>query len=321
MNISDLKILVTGGAGFIGSHLCSFFLQAGVKQLVVLDDLSTGFKENIEPFFVYPHFKFIHASIVDKEICLQACEGMDVVLHHAALGSVPRSIENPIATNEVNVTGFVNMLYAAKEQGVKKFIYASSSSVYGNDTTFPKVETKTGALLSPYAVSKHTNEKYAAVFSELYNFQTLGFRYFNVFGERQNPHGAYAAVIPKFINTLMNGQSAQIFGTGQNTRDFTYVANVVEANRLAILSDIQDRSIVMNIAFGGTISVNEIYHQIQQFTNTQHINPMYMPERTGEIKDSFADITLAKEKINFKPIVPLNEGLKNTVDWFLSHKK
>lgn len=321
MNISDLKILVTGGAGFIGSHLCSYFLQAGVKQLVVLDDLSTGFKENIEPLFSYPHFKFIQANIVDKDACLQACEGMDVVLHHAALGSVPRSIVNPITTNEVNVTGFVNMLYAAKEQGVKKFIYASSSSVYGDDITFPKVETKTGTLLSPYAVSKYTNEKYAAVFSELYEIQTIGFRYFNVFGERQNPHGAYAAVIPKFINALMNGQSAQIFGTGQNTRDFTYVANVVEANRLAILSDIEDRSIVMNIAFGGTISVNEIYHHIQEYTHTPHIKPEYMPERSGEIKDSFADISLAKKKINFKPIVPLKEGLKMTVDWFLAHKK
>ncbi len=320
MNISDLKILVTGGAGFIGSHLCSYFLQAGVKQLVILDDLSTGFKKNIEPFFTYPHFKFIQASIVDKEACLQACEGIDIVLHHAALGSVPRSIENPIATNEVNVSGFVNMLFAAKEQGVKKFIYASSSSVYGSDTTFPKVETKTGALLSPYAVSKYTNEKYAAVFSDLYNLQTIGFRYFNVFGERQNPHGAYAAVIPKFIHALMKGESPQIYGTGQNTRDFTYVANVVEANRLAILSEAKDKSLVMNIAFGGTISVNEIYHQIQQFTNTPHIRPVYMPERSGEIKDSYADISLAKAKINFKPIVPLNEGLKKTVDWFLAQK-
>ncbi|MCC6180928.1 MAG: SDR family oxidoreductase [Bacteroidia bacterium] len=320
MNISDLKILVTGGAGFIGSHLCSYFLQAGVKQLVVLDDLSTGFKKNIEPFLAYPHFKFIQASIVDKESCLQACEGIDIVLHHAALGSVPRSIENPIATNEVNVSGFVNMLFAAKEQGVEKFIYASSSSVYGSDTTFPKVETKIGALLSPYAVSKYTNEKYAAVFSDLYNLQTIGFRYFNVFGERQNPHGAYAAVIPKFIHALMKQQSPQIYGAGQNTRDFTYVANVVEANRLAILSEAKDKSLVMNIAFGGTISVNEIYHQIQQFTNTPHIEPVYMPERSGEIKDSYADISLAKEKINFKPIVPLNEGLKKTVDWFLAQK-
>ncbi len=317
----NCNVLVTGGAGFIGSHLCEYLMSAGIKKLVVLDDLSTGFRKNIEPFFTYQNFTFIEGSITDKEICLRACENIDIVLHHAALGSVPRSIENPIATNEVNVSGFVNMLSAAKEKGVKKFIYASSSSVYGDDATFPKTESKTGNLLSPYAVSKHTNEKYAAVFSELYELQTIGFRYFNVFGERQNPEGAYAAVIPKFIASLIKNQSPSIYGTGNNTRDFTYVGNVVRANELAIKNQIAQKSIVMNIAFGGTVSVNEIFKQISINTSKEPISPIYLSERKGEIKDSYADISLAKQTINFAPIIPLDEGLKKTVEWFFKNHK
>lgn len=316
IDFKDCNILVTGGAGFIGSHLCDYLMSTGVKQLVVLDDLSTGFKKNIEPFFNKKNFIFIHGSITDSDICMQACKGIDIVLHHAALGSVPRSIENPIATNNVNVNGFVNMLFAAKESGVKKFIYASSSSVYGDDATFPKTENKTGNLLSPYAVSKHTNEKYAAVFSELYNLQTIGFRYFNVFGERQNPEGAYAAVIPKFIASLIKNQSPSIYGTGDNTRDFTYVGNVVRANELAIKNNISQKSVVMNIAFGGTVSVNDIFKQISFYTNKEQILPTYLPERKGEIKDSYANISLSQQTINFEPIIPLDEGLKKTTDWF-----
>ncbi len=315
-NFEQKQFLVTGGAGFIGSHLSEFLIKQGAKKVVVLDDLSTGFEKNIQHLYHHSNFQFIKGSITNYQICKNACQGIDVVLHHAALGSVPRSIENPIATNEVNVSGFVNMLFAAKECGVQKFIYASSSSVYGDDQTFPKTESKTGNLLSPYAVSKYTNEKYAAVFSNLYGLQTIGFRYFNVFGERQNPNGAYAAVIPKFIASLLKDESPTIYGTGENTRDFTYVANVVNANLLAISSNKLPVSSVMNIACGGTISVNEIYKNITHLLNKSQISAVYHPERKGEIKDSYANISLAHELIAYKPQVSVIEGLQKTVSWF-----
>lgn len=310
------RILVTGGAGFIGSHLSDYLVKKGMKEVVVLDDLSTGFKKNIEHLLPYPNFRFIQGSIVDAQTCLEACKGIDVVLHHAALGSVPRSIENPIRTNEVNVNGFVNMLFAAKETGVRKFVYASSSSVYGDDNASLKTEPVTGSLLSPYAVSKHTNEKYAAVFSSLYGLQTIGFRYFNVFGERQNPNGAYAAVIPKFIASLLSGQQASIYGTGTNTRDFTYVANVVSANMLAIDSLQAPPYTVMNIACGGTISVNEIYQHIASLLNRPEIKAIHLPERKGEIRNSCADISLSSQTIGYKPLITVLEGLQRTVAWF-----
>jgi len=314
--LRDKCILITGGAGFIGSHLSEFLINFGVKRLVVLDDLSTGFKTNIESLLSKPNFQFIEGSIVDIEVCKNACKDIDMVLHHAALGSVPRSVENPIATNLVNVNGFLNMLVAAKDCGVKRFIYASSSSVYGDDQNFPKTESRTGNLLSPYAVSKHTNEKYAAVFSSLYGLKTIGFRYFNVFGERQNPNGAYAAVIPKFISSLIKNEQASIYGTGNNTRDFTYVANVVNANILAISKKEIPNNSVMNIACGGTISVNDIYKEIAAILKKEDIVPLYLEERKGEIKDSFADITLSEKLIGYKPIIPISDGLKKTVFWY-----
>lgn len=319
-SIKDKYFLVTGGAGFIGSHLADFLIKQNAKKVVVLDDLSTGFKKNIEHLFKFENFSFIEGSITDLETCNLACKGIDVVLHHAALGSVPRSVENPVKTNEVNVNGFVNMLFAAKENNVKKFIYASSSSVYGDDSTFPKTENKTGNLLSPYAVTKYTNEKYAGVFSSLYDIQTIGFRYFNVFGERQNPEGAYAAVIPKFISSLLRNEAGTIYGTGNNTRDFTYVGNVVSANSLAINTENMPKSIVMNIACGGTISVNEIYRKIAGFLEKKHILPVYLPERKGEIKDSYASISLASDSINYEPLVSVSDGLKKTVEWYSSKK-
>lgn len=314
--LKDRCILITGGAGFIGSHLSEFFVKNGSKRVVVLDDLSTGFKKNIEHLLSEPNFEFIEGSIVDLDVCLNACKDINVVLHHAALGSVPRSVENPMATNLVNVNGFVNMLYAAKECGVEKFIYASSSSVYGDDQTFPKTESKTGNLLSPYAVSKYTNEKYAAVFSSLYGLKTVGFRYFNVFGERQNPEGAYAAVIPKFISALLKDQQATIYGTGNNTRDFTYVANVVKANYLAISQQEIPDNTVMNIACGGTISVNAIYKQISTLLKKEDAQPTYLPERKGEIKDSFANISLAQNTIGYNPMIDIYSGLEKTVNWY-----
>jgi len=316
-SLKHLQVLITGGAGFIGSHLAEFLIHNGVKKVRVLDDLSTGFKKNIQHLLSYPNFEFIEASIVNLDSCKKACENMDVVLHHAALGSVPRSIENPMNTDEVNVHGFVNMLFAAKENGVKKFIFASSSSVYGDDQTFPKIESKTGNLLSPYAVSKYTNEKYAAVFSNLYGIDTIGFRYFNVFGERQNPNGPYAAVIPKFIDSLINNQSPGIYGDGNNTRDFTYVGNVINANVLALLTQLTKKHMVMNVACGGTISVNSLYQQINALLNKPEIKPNYLPQRKGEIKDSFADISIAKEVLRYRPIFTVEEGLKQTVNWFL----
>lgn len=321
LTLSSQNILVTGGAGFIGSHLCDYLINNHAKKVVVLDDCSTGFKSNIEHLMSKPNFQFIEGSIVDFETCLKACEGIDVILHHAALGSVPRSIENPMTTNQVNVDGFVNVLFAAKEKGVRKFIYASSSSVYGDDQTFPKTEPKTGNLLSPYAVSKHANEKYAAVFSSLYGIQTIGFRYFNVFGERQNPNGPYAAVIPKFIDSLLKNQSPNIYGTGDNTRDFTYVANVVKANMLAISNSDLPLSSVMNIACGGTISVNSIYDLIAECLNKNDIKPNYVAERKGEIKDSFADITRSQELLAYQPMKTVEEGIRITANWFLNKKE
>jgi len=311
-----INVLITGGAGFIGSHLATHLIKAGAAQVIVLDDLSTGFKKNIEHLLAYPNFKFIEASITNIDNCMVACEGVDVVLHHAALGSVPRSIENPMKTDEVNVLGFVNMLFAAKEKGVKRFIFASSSSVYGDDATFPKTESKTGNLLSPYAVSKFTNEKYAAVFSNLYGIETIGFRYFNVFGERQNPDGPYAAVIPKFIDSLIKNQSPGIYGDGSNTRDFTYVGNVVNANILALSVKLEQKHYIMNVACGGTISVNSLYAQINKLLNKTDIKPTYLPPRKGEIKDSFADISVVEAILNYKPIYSVEEGLEKTVNWF-----
>lgn len=313
--LSGLSVLVTGGAGFIGSHLTEYLLKNGAKQVVVLDDLSTGFEKNIALFSSHKNFRFIKGSITDLAVCMEACKGMNVVLHHAALGSVPRSIENPVRTNEVNVNGFVNMLFAAKECGVKKFVYASSSSVYGDDETFPKTEAKTGNLLSPYAVSKYTNEKYAKVFADLYKMQVTGLRYFNVFGERQTPDGPYAAVIPKFIDAIINKKQASIYGTGENTRDFTYVANVVKANLLCMENENIPKGIVMNIACGGTISVNDIYTNIATALQS-NIKPNYLPERPGEIKNSYADIALARQTIGYQPAVNLEEGLRRTVNWF-----
>ena len=318
--IKQHSFLVTGGAGFIGSHLCEFLMTNGAKKVTVLDDFSTGFQKNIEPFLSKSNFNLITGSITDLDTCMAACKDVNIVLHHAALGSVPRSIENPMKTNEVNVNGFVNMLFAAKENNVSKFIYASSSSVYGDDATFPKTELKTGNLLSPYAVSKYTNEKYAAVFSSLYNLNTIGFRYFNVFGERQNPNGPYAAVIPKFIDSIMQNSSPMIYGTGENTRDFTYVGNVVYANMLASQAKNNDAHAVMNIACGGTISVNDIFNQITILLSKTEIKPNYQPERKGEIKDSFANISKASELINYSPLISVTEGLSKSVTWFSNQK-
>jgi len=317
-DLSTYNFLITGGAGFIGSNITEYLIKNGAKKVRVLDDLSTGFYENIQEFESLANFEFQKGDIRNYEDCNNACKGIDIVLHQAALGSVPRSINDPITTNSVNVDGFVNMLQAAKENNVKRFVYASSSSVYGDDTNMPKVEDKTGNLLSPYAVTKYTNELYAKVFSKVYGIKTIGMRYFNVFGPKQNIQGPYAAVIPIFITKLLNNESPGIHGDGNNTRDFTFVANVIKANLCAAFAEnIKEDAVVMNVAFGGTTSVNDLFSEIATILQ-KDIKATHLPERKGDIKDSFANIDRAKALIGYSSEVDLKTGLKITVDWYKS---
>ncbi len=320
-DLSAYSFLVTGGAGFIGSNITEYLIKNGVKQVRVLDDLSTGYYENIQEFESSSNFEFQKGDIRNYTDCEKACKGIDFVLHQAALGSVPRSMNDPITTNAVNVDGFVNMLQAAKENNVKRFVYASSSSVYGDDTNMPKVEDKTGNLLSPYAVSKYTNELYAKVFSKVYGIKTIGMRYFNVYGPKQNIQGPYAAVIPIFITKLLNNESPGIHGDGNNTRDFTFIANVIKANLCAAFAEnIKEDAVVMNVAYGGTTSVNDLFNEIAAILKKE-IKATYLPERKGDIKDSFANISRAKELIGYSSVVDLQEGLKITVDWYQKQLK
>ncbi|MCE3229914.1 MAG: Vi polysaccharide biosynthesis protein VipB/TviC [Bacteroidetes bacterium] len=315
--ISESKFLITGGAGFIGSNIVSYLLKNGAKEVRVIDNLSTGYMENIQEHMEHPSFLFIKGDIVNAEDCNKACEGIDYVLHNAALGSVPRSIKDPVATNKVNVNGTLNMLQAAVQNKIKRFVYASSSSVYGDDKTMPKKEEKTGILLSPYAVTKKCNELYADVFYKTYGLEVIGLRYFNVFGPKQNiKQPVYAAVIPIFINELLNNRSPSIFGDGSTTRDFTYVENVIHANLLAAFSN-NDKAInqVFNVAFGGTTSLNTLFNLISKELNTD-IKPEYKPERFGDIKDSFADISKARTLLEYSPTIDIHEGISRTVAWY-----
>ncbi|MDO8998179.1 MAG: SDR family oxidoreductase [Bacteroidota bacterium] len=314
--IPQKSFLVTGGAGFIGSNLIGFLLKNNAKEVRVLDNFSTGYEANIQEFFSNPSFKLITGDITVFEDCKNATHNIDYVLHQAALGSVPRSIADPITTNNTNINGFLNMLYASVANKVKRFVYASSSSVYGNDTTMPKVEVKTGELLSPYAVTKKANELYADVFYKTYGLEVIGLRYFNVFGPKQNINGPYAAVIPIFINELLNKRSPRIFGDGSTTRDFTFIENVVQANLLAAMTENKEAiNQVFNIAFGGTTSLNELFRIIAKTLNSK-IQPEFHSERKGDIKDSFADISKAKNLLNYKPEVDIINGLKITVNWY-----
>lgn len=308
--------LVTGGAGFIGSHIVEFLLNNGAKKVRVLDSLITGNIENIKPFQSNPNFEFIQGDVTKPSDCEKACIGVDYISHQAALGSVPRSIENPLATHEANATGFLNILVAAKNNWVKRVVYASSSSVYGDLNESPKIENRIGKPLSPYAVSKLVNEQYAAIFSSTYNMEIVGLRYFNIFGPRQNPNGAYAAAIPLFIQSLLNGQEVFINGDGKQSRDFTYVANAVQANIKALLTDNEEvKGKVFNIACGQSISVNEMFEFI-----ASEIKPdakaTYRGQRFGDVKDSLADISAARQYLDYSPEILFTEGLKQTINWF-----
>lgn len=318
-SIKGKQFLVTGGAGFIGSHLVSYLLNNGAKQVRVLDNLSTGFRENLKEHQSKPSFQFILGDITDYTTCLEACKNIDGIFHNAALGSVSRSMQDPMATNQANVSGFVNVLFAAKNQGVKRVVYASSSSVYGDDQSIEKQEHITGNLLSPYAVSKKTDELYADVFSKSYGMEIIGLRYFNVYGPKQNPNGAYAAVIPIFISNLLTDTVPSIFGDGTTSRDFTFINNVVYANMLAFsVTNTASVNQVYNVAYGASTSLNQLFDLIKTNLNSVLI-PNYKPERKGDIKNSLANINKSKKLLGYEPLVDLETGLKLTIDWYKNH--
>jgi UDP-N-acetylglucosamine 4-epimerase len=311
------RFLVTGGAGFIGSNLCEALLKMGYFARS-LDDFSTGARDNDASFRGNSLFEFVYGDIRDLDVCLKACEGIDFVLHQAAWGSVPRSIEVPLMYEDINVKGTLNMLEAARINKVKKFVYASSSAVYGDGPELPKVEGKEGKLLSPYAFTKRANEEWAALYSKLYGLETYGLRYFNVFGRRQDPDGPYAAVIPKFIKALMQGKVPVIYGDGGHSRDFTYIDNVIEANLKACLAPSEYAGEVFNIAYGGQDTLLNLYDVLCELLG-KDIRPIFEPQREGDIKHSNADISKARSCFNYAPQVDFVNGLRLYVDWLTKH--
>lgn len=315
IDISKSTFLVTGGAGFIGSNIVSYLLKYNAGKVIVLDNLSNGYLKNIEPFIGLPNFQFIEGDITDFDSCVKAVRGVDYVIHQAALGSVPRSIENPLATHQANATGFLNILTASKDSNVKRVVYASSSSVYGDSKELPKTEDRIGIPLSPYAVSKRTKELYANVFALTYGLDVVGLRYFNVFGPNQSPNGPYAAAIPLFMDAVLNNASPFINGSGEQSRDFTFVENVVQANIKALFTEKDVKGKVLNIAYGGRTTINELFYMIRSAVGN-NVEPIYREERKGDVKDSLADISLAKELIDYNPDFSIQEGLKITIDWF-----
>jgi UDP-N-acetylglucosamine 4-epimerase len=315
-DISKSRFLVTGGAGFIGSHIAEYLLRNGAGSVRVLDNMVNGFDSNLQILRQYPQFEFIHGDIRDFDTCKLACEGMDHVSHQAALGSVPRSIKEPVYFNEVNVGGMVNMLKAAVDCRVRSFVYASSSSVYGDDYSLPKQEDKLGNCLSPYAATKKTDELYARVFADVYGLRQMGFRYFNIFGPRQDPDGPYAAVIPLFVKGIMKKETVFINGDGEQTRDFTYVDNAVQANIKGMLTeDPEAFNRVYNVAVGESYSVNNLFEQCQNFLDIEW-QPTYREERAGDIRNSLADIRLASRHLDFRPTTKFSDGLKDTISYF-----
>lgn len=319
--IRNSKVLVTGGAGFIGSNLIEALLRQE-NQVVCLDNFSTGKTENIEVFRSNPNFRFHEGDIRNLADCKNAVEGVQYVLHQAALGSVPRSVKDPITSNAVNIDGFLNMLVASRDAGVERFVYASSSSIYGDHPGLPKIEAETGNPLSPYAITKKVNELYAGVFARLYGMEVIGLRYFNVFGQRQDPEGEYAAVIPRFVKSLIRHERPGIFGNGEQSRDFTYIENVIHANQVAALA--QGENVVdqaYNIAFGERITLNQLYSYLREYLSEfdpaiAKTEPEYLAERPGDIPHSLASIEKARTNLGYDPQYSVKDGLKLAIRWY-----
>ncbi|RSK42647.1 SDR family oxidoreductase [Hymenobacter perfusus] len=319
--LDNLSFLVTGGAGFIGSNLVEYLLKYGAKEVRVLDNFSNGFRKNVALFESNPALRVIEGDIRDRHTCIDACQGVDVVLHQAALGSVPRSINDPITSNDVNVGGFVNMLVGAKEAGVKRFVYAASSSTYGDHKALPKVEDRIGKPLSPYAVTKYANELYADVFGKTYGMEIIGLRYFNIFGPRQDPNGAYAAVIPLFIDAVLEGRPPKMNGDGGQTRDFTFVENCVQANiKAALVQNPEAVNQVYNVAVADRTSLNDLFNILKEEAGSD-ITPEYGPDRAGDIRDSLADISKANNLLGYQPQIRIQEGLQKTLSWFKENQE
>lgn len=319
-------ILITGGAGFIGSNLTEYFLNKGYF-VRCLDNFATGYRHNIEEFMSHSNYELVEGDIRDLDTCKRAVNAVDYVLHQAALGSVPRSVNDPITSNEVNVSGFLNMLVAARDAGVKRMVYAASSSTYGDSENLPKVEDVIGKPLSPYAVTKYVNELYADVFAKTYGMEIIGLRYFNVFGRRQNTRGAYAAVIPLFTKLLIQHESPTINGTGENSRDFTYIDNVIQMNERAMLSENHEAvNTVYNTAVGDRTNLNQLVGYIKEFlteydSQISNIEIKYGPNRVGDIPHSLASVDKAKELLGYQPTHVIREGLKEAVKWYWDHKE
>lgn len=311
------KFLITGGAGFIGSNMAEYLLNLGY-QVTVLDNFATGKKENIASYLTHPDFKLIEGDIRDLSTCQFATKDIDYVIHLAALGSVPRSINDPITTHQVNTTGMLNMMIAARDHNIKCFVYASSSSVYGDEKILPKVEHKIGKPLSPYAISKYIDELYAKNFYELYGLPTVGLRYFNVFGRRQDPSSIYAAVIPLFVKNLLHDEPSLIHGDGLQSRDFTYIDNVLQANLKACFATEEAFGEAFNVAYGGQVTVNAVYDTLQTLLH-KDIRPIFGETRHGDIKHSNADITKAKNLLKYEPTHDFYEGISLTIDWYKKH--
>lgn len=315
-DLSDTSFLITGGSGFIGSNIVEYLLKYGAKKVRVVDNLLTSSYDNLKKFESNERFEFLKGDMRTFEVCVEAVKGMDVVTHQAALGSVPRSIDTPHLTNDHNVSGFVNLIQAAKLEGIKRIVYASSSSVYGDDPTLPKEEDKVGNPLSPYAVSKKTMEIYSNVFADLYGMELIGLRYFNVFGPNQSPKGAYAAVIPLFVDGIIENSDVFVNGDGEQSRDFTFIENVVQANILALLTDNEEAvNQLYNVAYGDRYTVNDLFFSIAKLLGSDQ-KPVYRAERAGDIKHSLANTSKAQDLLGYKPLFNLQTGLEISLEYY-----